>query len=255
MRGIEEHNGSNSEGVELYLGIGSAAIQEFSLSDIEHVELSPSWRKITLGESSGVIIAFFTVRSTSRILQIEKCVCIGDEELATASACGHAAKVYSRVSITTIDNLQNLLSTVDRLHVCQGQDAQGSSCCKSRKCKVLSLKATYVFCHSQKKRMQGAASRKKQRQVQIQKNMKNLKRKAMRAAAARIAFLDNIKKLKEQLSAKDSVQLKEALGSLPPVQQVAFETSLLFPLGLRPRSRLAWWVLQEPRRGMLGALL
>ncbi|KAL1482039.1 hypothetical protein MTO96_015125 [Rhipicephalus appendiculatus] len=56
--------------------------------------------------------------------------------------------------------------------------------------------------------------------------MKNLKKKAMRAAAARISFLESIKNLKEQLSAKDSVKLKDALGSLPPIQQLAFETSL-----------------------------
>lgn len=53
----------------------------------------------------------------------------------------------------------------------------------------------------------------------------NLK-KAFRAAAARISFLVSIKNVKEQLSAKDSVHLKDALGFLPPMQQLAFETSL-----------------------------
>lgn len=199
-------------------------VQEITVPDMKNVELPPLWHRIALEDSSGEYVAFSTVTSTHRALQIEKCVCVGGDSKASASAHGRPAKAFFNLSVHSLNDLSILLDKVDKLLICHGQQHNGG--CLSPKCKVLSPQETCSSCRAQKKKLLGNALRRKERLTRKQKKMKNLQKKAMRAAAAKVAFLKEIKNLKEELTCRPTETIKEAIKSLPPIQQVAFETSL-----------------------------
>lgn len=199
-------------------------VQEITVADMKNVELPPLWRRIALEDRSGEYVASFTVTSTHRALQIEKCVCVGGDSKASASAHGRPVKAFFNLSLHSLNDLSILLDKVDKLLICHGQQHNGG--CLSPKCKVLSPQETCSSCRAQKKKLLGNALRRKERLTWKQKKMKNLQKKAMRAAAAKVAFLKEIKNLKEELTCRPTETIKEAIKSLPPIQQVAFETSL-----------------------------
>lgn len=93
-----------------------------SSSEIECVELPPSWQRITVENSSGKFAAFLTLKFERKALQIEKCVVVGSDRVATASGRGREAKAFVSVNIGTMHDLSDLLSNVHKLHACSGYD-------------------------------------------------------------------------------------------------------------------------------------
>ncbi|KAH8037879.1 hypothetical protein HPB51_018367 [Rhipicephalus microplus] len=73
-----------------------------SFAEMECVELPPSWQRITMENGSGKFAAFFTLTSANKAPQIEKCVVVSSDGVATASARGREAKAFLSVSIETM---------------------------------------------------------------------------------------------------------------------------------------------------------
>ncbi|KAH8031901.1 hypothetical protein HPB51_021543 [Rhipicephalus microplus] len=196
-----------------------------SFAEMECVELPPSWQRITEENSSGKFAAFFTLTSASKAPQIEKCVVVSSDGVATASARGRKAKAFLSVSIKAMLDLSDLINKVHSLHACSGYDVQ-SSTGFSLRCQALAKQSTCSFCRNEKNRLLKKNSHKQKRQVCKQKKVKNLQKKAIRAAAARVSFMKNMAELKEKLTSERSSSINEHLMSLPPLQQIAFKMSL-----------------------------
>lgn len=133
-------------------------VQQVTVADM-NVELPPVWQRIALEDSSGEYAAFFPVTSTDRALQIEKCVCLGGDRKASASAHGRAAKTFLNLSVHSLKDMSILLDKVGKLLICHRQHNGG---CLSPKCNVLSLQETRSFCRAQKKKLLGNALRRKE---------------------------------------------------------------------------------------------
>lgn len=133
-----------------------------SFSEIECVELPPSWQRITVENGSGKFAAFFTLKSENEALQIEKCVVVDSDRVATASGRGREAKAFLSVNIETMHDLSDLLSNVHKLHACSGYDVQGNSCISLR-CQALSKQQMCSFCRTEKNRLLKISSQKQKR--------------------------------------------------------------------------------------------
>lgn len=81
------------------------ALKQVMLSDMESVRLPLLWRMLTLEDSDGEYAVFFTLKTQNRLPQIEKCVAVGTENTATASALGRVVAAFKNVSIRTLDDL------------------------------------------------------------------------------------------------------------------------------------------------------
>lgn len=196
-----------------------------SFAEMECVELPPSWQRITEENGSGKFAAFFTLTSANKAPQIEKCVVVSSDGVATASARGREAKAFLSVSIKAMLDLSDLINKVHSLHACSGYDVQ-SSTGFSLRCQALAKQSMCSSCRTEKNRLLKKNSQKQKRQVCKQKKVKNLQKKAIRAAAARVSFMKNMAELKEKLTSERSSSINEHLMSLPPLQQLAFKMSL-----------------------------
>ncbi|KAH8027861.1 hypothetical protein HPB51_010828 [Rhipicephalus microplus] len=203
----------------------SADFEEVTLSDLESVQLPSLWRMLTLEDSDGKYMVCFTLTAQRRLPQIEKCVVVGTDNIATASALGRVVTALKNVSIRTLGDLANLIDRVDKLNVCHGVE-RVKAVSYTRKCKVLSSEARSKPCHKGIKEQQVQMLQKQKRASQRQKKVKNLHKKAIRAASARVSFMVEVADLRKQLQSQKSVAIEKTLSSLPPIQRLAFQTSL-----------------------------
>lgn len=89
-----------------------------SFTEMECVELPPSWQRITVENGSGKFVAFFILTSANKAQKIEKCVVVSSAGVTTASARGREAKAFLSVNITTMLDLSDLVNKVHSLHAC-----------------------------------------------------------------------------------------------------------------------------------------
>ncbi|KAH7932730.1 hypothetical protein HPB49_001788 [Dermacentor silvarum] len=202
--------------------------QKLTIADMKSVELPSGWRMITLvsdNSSEGESVAFFTLKHGTECLQIEKSVVVNSESSATASAYGRAATAYASIPIRAVEDLTSLLKAVHKLHACEGCQRQCYACI-SPKCKVLSPQQTCAACRTHDKKLAREATRLRNALVDKGSRLRNLRKKVLRASAKRASFMQEVKMLNDKLRNEKSRSISQALSTLPPIQQLAFETSL-----------------------------
>ncbi|KAL3201112.1 hypothetical protein MRX96_053552 [Rhipicephalus microplus] len=166
---------------------------------------------LTLEDSDGKYMVCFTLTAQRRLPQIEKCVVVGTDNIATASALGRVVTALKNVSIRTLGDLANLVDRVDKLNVCHGVE-RVKAVSYTRKCKVLSSEARCKPCHK------GI----KEQQVQMLQKQKRASQRQKKAGSDSVNF-EHYKKLHET---EENQQLKAtAPGEADPVL-VSVEQSL-----------------------------
>lgn len=144
---------------------------------------------LTLEDSDGKFVVFFTLKTQNRLPQIEKCVAVGTENTATASALGRAVAAFKNVSIRTLDDLAVLLDRVDELNVCHGlETVKGASF--SRRCKVLSSEAMCKPCQKRMKEQEAQMLQKQKRASHRQKKVKKPSQESNTSCICKSVFHD-----------------------------------------------------------------
>ncbi|KAH6922325.1 hypothetical protein HPB50_013244 [Hyalomma asiaticum] len=76
-----------------------------SFNEMECLELPPTRQRITVENCSCKYAAFFTLKAENKALQIEKCVVVGSDRVATASGRDREANAFLSVNIETMHDL------------------------------------------------------------------------------------------------------------------------------------------------------
>lgn len=84
---VSPSDGAQGEDAQGTRTVCSGDFKEVTLSDLEGVQLPSLW--LTLEDSDGKYMVCFTLTPQRRLSQIEKCVAVGTDNTATASALGH----------------------------------------------------------------------------------------------------------------------------------------------------------------------